>query len=293
MKEYPKFSVLMSVYVKESPDYLEQAFKSILWQTVLPNEIVVVKDGLLTNELNVCIKEFQRALEQLNVPLIIIQNKVNKGLGYSLNIGVSNCHYEYIARMDTDDIAFANKFEKQLEYISSHKDVSILGTNSIEFSKETTALRSNYLPAEYTAIIQRLSTRNPFIHPTVFLNRLDVLNVGNYQICPYFEDYYLWIRMLNAGLFGYNLHDELLMSRVDDNLYLRRGGWKYVKAIKIFRSKIKHYKIINSYFNFLTSFAQSVIALQPNKIRKYIYTHILRRSESIPRLPNYISDEIN
>ena len=125
-----KFSVLMSVYIKENPKYMKQSLDSIINQTYKPSEIVIVKDGLLTKELNDLIDEYQKIYTNL---FKIITLEENVGLGKSLNIGVLNCTYDIIARMDTDDICRNDRFEKQIKVLKNNKHIDIVGSNIVEF----------------------------------------------------------------------------------------------------------------------------------------------------------------
>jgi glycosyltransferase involved in cell wall biosynthesis len=94
------FSVLLSVYYKENPLYFRISLDSIFNQTVLPTEIVLVKDGPLTSELDTVIEEYK-----LKYPILKILPLIkNVGLGKALNEGLKYCSYELVARMDTDDI---------------------------------------------------------------------------------------------------------------------------------------------------------------------------------------------
>ncbi|MCF0114853.1 MAG: glycosyltransferase, partial [Erysipelotrichaceae bacterium] len=106
-----KFSVLMSLYYKEKPENLRQCLDSLLNQTVLPDEITIVKDGPLTDELEEVLKEYKDINPDLYtfVPL-----ETNHGLGLALAEGIKVCRNELVARMDTDDISVSNRFEKQL-----------------------------------------------------------------------------------------------------------------------------------------------------------------------------------
>lgn len=96
-----KFSVLMSVYIKEKADYFNECMESLLKQTVQPNEIVIVQDGPVSVEIDEAIINYKKKYPGL---LKIIPLKQNKGLGLALAEGIKNCTYELIARMDTDDI---------------------------------------------------------------------------------------------------------------------------------------------------------------------------------------------
>ena len=102
------FSVLMSVYKNESPDFLAQALKSVVTNTVHPAEIVMVKDGPLTDELEEVLSKFQ-----LQYPIFkFVVHEKNTGLGIALRDGLLACSHELVARMDTDDICMPNRFER-------------------------------------------------------------------------------------------------------------------------------------------------------------------------------------
>lgn len=120
-----QFSVLISVYKKEKAEYLKQALQSVINQTLKPTEVVIVKDGILTKELDECIEDFQRQHPKL---FKILTFKENRGLGLALRDGVKACKYEYIARMDSDDISKPDRFEKQFGYLQKHPETTLLGT---------------------------------------------------------------------------------------------------------------------------------------------------------------------
>ena len=113
------FSVLISIYFKENPTWFRTALDSVFSQTVQPSEIVLVKDGPLTDELEAVINEF----ETKHPIFKIVTNEKNMGLGLSLRKGVEACSNEIIARMDTDDIIPIDRFEKQLRKIEEGYDV--------------------------------------------------------------------------------------------------------------------------------------------------------------------------
>lgn len=99
--EYPKFSVLMSLYYKEKPEYLKECLESLINQTVKADEWLIVKDGPLTEELELVLKEYEEKYPNL-IHYVVFEK--NQGLGLALKAGVSACNNELIARMDTDDI---------------------------------------------------------------------------------------------------------------------------------------------------------------------------------------------
>ena len=120
--EYKEYSVLMSVYHKERPEYLKQAIESIQVQSLSTNDFVLVCDGPLNDELDAVIQTKQLEMgENLNV----VRLAKNGGLGNALNEGIKHCKNELVARMDSDDIAYPDRCEKQIAVFNTHSEVSI------------------------------------------------------------------------------------------------------------------------------------------------------------------------
>ena len=270
-----KFSVLMSIYKKEKPEYLKQALDSLLNQTLLPDEILIVKDGLLTPELDKTLDEY--AVK--NKTIKFLEFEKNRGLGLALRDGVVACKNEIIARMDTDDISKPDRFQKQLNYLSQHPDIALLGTWIEEFDKDPNIPKSNsILPITYEEILKFAKRRNPFRHVSVIFKKSAVIDSGNYRHFLWFEDYDLWIRMLKKGYKAANLPEVLLSVREDKKMYERRGGWQYSKQDIKFERFLLKIGYIN-FFEFLTNIIiRGSVRLLPNNIRKFIYSNILRKN---------------
>lgn len=183
------YSVLMSVYYKEKPDFLKQSMESIFQQTVPTNDFVLVCDGPLNNELDTVINEMQKLFgERLNV----IRLAKNGGLGNALNEGIKHCKNELVARMDSDDIAYADRCERQLEVFKRYPEISICSGIVEEFTDNTSVVDARRVPPETNAeIIEFAKMRNPFNHPCVMYRKSDVEAVGSYQDFYLLEDYYL------------------------------------------------------------------------------------------------------
>lgn len=173
------FSVLISVYKNEKVEYLHQALKSLMNQTRIPSEVVLVKDGILTDELNECIESYRNRYPGL---FKILDFKQNRGLGCALHDGVLACSYEYIARMDSDDIARQDRFEKQINYLLKNREVAVLGSWVKEFSVNPEQPNSStILPCTDSEIRKYAKHRNPFRHMTVIFKKDAVLASGNYR----------------------------------------------------------------------------------------------------------------
>ena len=127
----PDYSVLMSVYKNEKPDFLKTAMNSMWNQTVPPDDFVLMCDGPLTPELDTVI----RNMEQAHAKLHVIRFPENHGLGHALQVGVKECKNEYVARMDSDDISRPERCEKELRVFENHPELAIVGSVIEEFTE--------------------------------------------------------------------------------------------------------------------------------------------------------------
>lgn len=224
------FSVLMTLYKNDNPYYFEQAFESIVNQTVVPTEILVVVDGPIGVDLDTSLD----VIEKKYVDLIsVIRLKENKGLGNACKIGVENAKYPLIARMDSDDISVPNRFEKQLDFLNQNHYVDIVGGQISEFIDEPTNIVGyRKVPLVDEDIKRQMKRRCAMNHVSVMFKKESILSVGNYQTLLYNEDYYLWIRMLKNNCVFANISDTLVNVRVGKEMYQRRGGKIYFESEK-------------------------------------------------------------
>ena len=238
------FSVLMSLYINEKAEYFDACMKSIFDQTVLPKEIVIVKDGKISEKVEIILQKYMKEYPEL---FNIVSYKKNRGLGYALNKGVSTCSYELIARMDTDDLARKDRFEKQLKEFQKDFALDICGSNINEFEtdpKHIVAQRN--VPSKDSEIKKYQKRRDAFNHMTVMYKKSAVLEAGNYQSCLLMEDTYLWVRMLQNGVKCKNIEEPLVYVRIGKEMYERRGGISYFLKYKEGRKKVRETGYINS-----------------------------------------------
>lgn len=268
------FSVLISIYRKEHPDYLRQSLNSIFSQTLLPTEVILVKDGALTPELDSVINEY----ESLHPCLKIIPLAQNMGLGHALNEGLRYCTYELVARMDTDDISKPDRFEKQVAFMETHPDIDICSAWIEEFENDTTTIFSiRKLPEKHKDIALYAMSRSPINHPVVMFKKSAVLKAGGYQHFPLLEDYYLWIRMLMNGCVFYNIPESLLFFRVSSNMFQRRGGWRYAMNEIRFQRLIHNMGFISSAQLVKNITIRLCVRIMPNRLRAFVYKKVLRK----------------
>lgn len=272
---YKNYSVLMSVYQGEKPDYLRQAIESIQSQTFPTNDFVLVCDGPLNDELVAIIESKQ---QELGNTLNVVRLEKNGGLGNALNKGIKYCKNELVARMDSDDIAYPDRCEKQITIFNTHAEISICSGIVEEFSIIPEIVDARRVPPETNKdILLFAKERNPFNHPCVMYKKSDVEFVGSYQDLYLLEDYYLWLRMLMTGYQGYNIQEPLLHMRAGSGMYKRRSGWKYAKAQVDLFKYMKDNGFISRRQFLKSCVIRSGSALAPNGVRKLLFKKILRK----------------
>lgn len=266
------FSVLLSLYKKEKPEYLKEALDSIFSQTVKSDDVVLVEDGLLPKELEDVVCNYERLHPELHV----VRFEKNRGLGVALNEGLQYCKHEIIARADTDDINRPDRFERQLKVLVEHPEYALVSSWIDEFIDTPKNVRSQRrLPEKPEDIYNYGKHRCPVNHPAAMYRRDAVEKVGGYQTDLFPEDYYLWMKMLKAGCEFYNIQDSLLYFRYNPETIKKRGGWKYAIDEAKTQWKAYHYlrylSLTDFCFNVSIRFVTRII---PSPLRRLIYSAI-------------------
>jgi glycosyltransferase involved in cell wall biosynthesis len=214
------FTLLLSVYDGDRPDYLRRAWRSAIDdQTVRPDQVVIVRDGPVHVELAECLAELQAASP---VPVTFVPLEHNGGLGPALDRGLAASWYDVVARMDADDVAMPCRFEVELPLI---RDADIVGSGLLEFVADTDDIVGQRVPPTGPDHIRRYARmHDPFNHPTVVYRRGAVLAAGGYGDLPLMEDYALFARMLAGGARPVNVPEPLVFYRVGATSFKRRGG---------------------------------------------------------------------
>ena len=273
-----KFSVLMTVYFREKPDCLFSALNSIYeCQTVKPNEVIVVKDGALTQELedvlNIYITKFPKIFK-------IYSLEVNQGLSSALNYGATKVNYEYIARMDSDDIAFPNRFELQISYLEEN-NLDIVGGQIIEFGENIEDIVScRNVPISDSEIKKVMKVRSPLSHPTIIFRKQVFDQLEGYDANIFPEDYDFFVRASQKNFKFGNITENILWFRIGKNkneAIKRRHGYNYMKnEFKLYRKffKIGYYNV----FEFLKVVIFKLpIRVLPFPIFKFLYYNLFRK----------------
>lgn len=274
-KECPNYSVLMSVYFKEKPEWLDYSISSMMNQTIVPNEFVLVEDGPLTKGLEEVVNKYVKKYPKI---FKVVKIEKNGGLGPALKLGIEKCKNEFIARMDSDDYSLPERIEKELEIFEKYPDVGIVGTNVSEFIDSIdNVVCDTILPETNEEIVKFSKRRCPFSHPSVMFKKSEVINAGNYREYYLCEDYDMWLRMLRNDCKCYNIQESLVCMRVGEDFYKRRGGWKYMKTILKFKNELLKTGYFTLFDYLKSTVPHIIVCLIPNSLRDWIYRNLLRK----------------
>jgi glycosyltransferase involved in cell wall biosynthesis len=224
----------MSVYSKDDPAHFEEALGSLLLQTYRDLTVFLMVDGLIESKLESVIER------TCGDPRVIVQrSSVNRGLATSLNALIEEVlpgPYEFVARMDADDIAEPNRLARQIEFLRTHQDVDVLGTACLEIDEHAKSICLKRLPTTDAELKRRMLVRCPFVHPTVIFRRRVFESGIRYQTTTHLtEDMFLWVDLALEGRVFANLPEALLKYRVGPGFYRRRSGLR--KAVAEYRAK--------------------------------------------------------
>lgn len=263
------YSVLMSVYHKDNPDYIKESIDSILNQTIKTDDFVIVIDGPVSEAITSVLNNYKTSFPEV---INIVPLSKNSGLGNALNEGLKHCKNDIVVRQDSDDISLTNRVELELNLLSSAKAQIVSGT-VLEFTENTDVVNGKReLPITNDEIIAFSRKRTPFNHPAVMFSKEAVLKAGGYnEEYHLFEDYYLWIRMLKSGAVGANIKEGIVYMRVDKNTMVRRGGRKYASDMLKFHKWLKDTNWSTSKDYITGAIPHAIVCVLPAFLRKLVY----------------------
>lgn len=273
-----EFSVSMCVYGGDDPVFFDAALSSVVDQTIQPNEIVLTVDGPIPSKIESIIENYRTRLSQTDIQFQVVYLKTNMGHGEARRICFDHCSYDLIALMDADDLSVPDRFEKQLAVFTDNPAVSIVGGNIQEFiGTPDNCVGKRVVPELDADIKSYMKKRCPMNQVTVMFRKADVTEVGGYIDWFCEEDYYLWLRMALAGKQFANVPENLVNVRVGEEMYQRRGGWKYFKS----EAKLQKFMLEKSLISvptYATNVTKRLIVqvLLPNKLRGWVFQKFAR-----------------
>lgn len=273
------FSVLLPVYINDTPEFFERALRSVgADQTLEPSEILVVCDGPVAPEIDHLLNEaIAGGRPDLigSARLTIARLPRNRGLSEALNIGLAHVAHDIVARADADDIALPERFAIQIPLMQTH---DIVGSAIAEFDDDESIVGMvRRMPETHEDIAAIVHYRDPFNHPSVVYRRSAVERVGGYEHLNYMEDYWLFARMVAAGMRCMNVPDALVLYRIGAGAYKRRGGWHMLSSELELQRRMYAAGVTTVPQRIRNTLIRGVYRLIPSDVRQLLYRGVGQR----------------
>lgn len=268
-----KIAVILPVYKKDKVEYLSNALESILYQTYRDIHLYIGVDGPVGDDLHKSLELLER---QNTVSIIWFEE--NRGLACVLNDLLDICFkegYEFIARMDADDISMTDRFEKQMAYLGNHPEIDVVGGAINEIDEEGKSRKKTIVyPEGPEECREFFSKRNPHAHPAVLFRKSFFYKLNGKKYRPEYrqnQDTMLWYDGMMAGTQHANIPDVVLNFRMTNAMFKkRRNGWAFAK--KQFQDRLMINKGLGYGFGAdVYGFAMFCMLVSPAWIKKIAY----------------------
>lgn len=272
-----KFSVLMSIYKNDNPIHFKEALESVtINQNLKPNQVVLIYDGPVLKEIDEIIKKIKQ--QDKTIEYTIIKKNLNTGLANSLNIGLRKCKYEWIARMDADDISVKERFEKQFLFLEKNPEISVVGSHIAEFEKDSSQILTiRKVKLTNKEILKSVKFHNPMNHMSVVYKKNAVISVGGYsENFGKLEDYKLWIDLLKERKKFANIDTELVNVRIGNGFIKRRSDKKEIKDWDKLQKYLLNIGLINKIEVLRNRICIRIFIYLPSWLKKILYQKFLR-----------------
>lgn len=262
-------AVIMSVYACDTADNVKLAVESILSQSYGDFTFYIQLDGLIDGQV-------ERYLDALTDSRVVVRRRnENLGLARSLNELLEIIlpeGYEFIARMDADDISDPERFERQLLYMKNHQDIDCAGCWALEITSDGQEYFRKKMPESNDDCFRMFRKRDCIIHPTAMFRREYFLKAGLYETDTFYgEDTMMWAKGFVAGCRLGNVPEFLYQFRIDEHFFDRRRGFRYAMGIWQLRHRVNRllgYGIIGDCY----ALAYAVFKMLPESVLRILYT---------------------
>lgn len=267
-------AVIMSIYRNDILDYVKDSVESITNQTYKNLSIFICYDGFVSEE--IC--DYIAALQAIHKNIYVFKNETNQGLARSLNLLIDEVlrldTYEFIARMDSDDISLNIRIDEQVRFLINNPHIDVCGSYCKEFGAEF-ALEEKKLPVDHCSLTRFSIARCPFIHPTVVF-RVKIFKDGHRYPTQtaLTEDMAFWFHLLFFKYKFANISKILLHYRINkDTLYRRKGFMKAMSEVSI---RFKYMFLLKqiSFKNIFLIASRLFIHILPNIFLSLLYKKI-------------------
>lgn len=271
-----KFSVLMTVYAKEKPEYFDEALKStLLNQTRQPDQFVLVYDGPVSKELHKVTERYKNLFPN---EFELVELPENVGQGAASKAGFAKCKYELIARMDSDDISRPERFEKEIHIFETNTNIDVVGSFISEFGNEPQEITGvRQVPETHEEILKMFKLRNPVNNVTVMYKKKSLEKIGGYSEVRANEDFNVYVKLLLDGNEFYNIQEPLVHVRTGQGMVERRGDIQIYHAWKN-NQKLLYKGGVTNFFEYQRNCIACYCFIRcPKSVKRFLYKYVLRK----------------
>ena len=273
MNEY-SVGIVMSYWQGDKPSFIEQAINSILTQTIVPNSIILVRDGKVSHKVEKIVDQF---LNNKLIEHVILSE--NKGRGIARHTGVLKCNCNFIALMDADDISESWRIEKQINFFKKNKDIDIVGGYIHEIDGINKDIYRT-VPLDHFEILKRGKFTQPFNHVTIMFRKVSYFKSGGYGFYRIVEDYDFFHKLYLSGSRFANIPEVLVKVRTNGQQYRRQGYGYFREELSL---QLLMYK--STYINFFTLIRNLIIRIvfrtMPGRIQTFFTKRFLRKNTKL------------
>lgn len=268
-----KVAVALSVYKADKPSYISSSVESILQQSHSNFILFIQVDGKVSEDIQQCLEKYSA-----DNRLEIIYNETNRGLAYRLNqiidLAIESGDFDYLARMDADDISLPERFEKQVEFLNDNPTIDVVGSSLIEFSECSDEEFYKRMDVNHSDMLEKIIKKCPFNHPTVMF-RMQVFEDGFKYDSNLMntQDYYLWVDLLANNKQFANIDLPLLKFRINDSFHSRRGLKKAINDVKSRLYAVRKLDLL-TFSNILHVILLFILRVSPSYVKKIAYKYL-------------------
>ncbi|MGL0818282.1 glycosyltransferase [Vibrio vulnificus] len=266
-----KVAVIMSLYKDDSHLHFKQAIESILEQSGVSVSLFLAVDGPVCTNLS----NYLKCIEK-NRQIFIYRHNINKGLATRLNELIDEVlrfgSFDFIARMDSDDISSPDRLFKQCTFLNDNTGIDIVGSDVIEIDNDGREVFYKRMKTDHDDIVRSFIQRCPFNHPTVLFRPIVFTehNIRYPSGIKNTQDYYLWVECLAKSIRFANINEPLLYFRVNSCFHSRRGMKKALNDVQSRIYAMKKLRIFNVR-NVAHTIALFLLRMSPPKVKAFAY----------------------
>lgn len=266
--------VLLAVYKNDGLQEFRVALNSLYKQTIDNFDIFVQEDGPVDADIH------EYLTQELNLGGIkyLGERDKNKGFDYSLNELINKvlmAEYEYIVRMDADDISMPERLERQLDFMNENLNIDVCGTYIEEFGDGIDYAKVVTYPLTHKDMLSFFKKRVPIAHVSAFFRRRFFEKAGLYEVGGHFNngDTLMWMSGFTSGCRFANIEYIGVNVRVSQDFFGRRGGWK--KTVSDFKNRMIVNKNLHYGFSaYYYAVAVAIVNMLPPTLKKYAYKYL-------------------